>query len=1242
MGLLKLNKYETSENKSSFLLAPILVSGYKSVLIAFFILFSILLIGIAHATANNTGLLGDDQYAGRFPIGFNFKLYDKSYKHFYVSTNGLVQFSNPTKLSDNQCLPASFNHTLYVFWDDLSVTEQATSSSIEYETIGEAPNRQLIIQWNNVSLFGSNEPMGTFQTILYENTNQIKYQYRLLDSELSRGASATIGIQGMKTQFAQISCNQPLLLAPEQAITFTPLSDGTYEIDDDAIFNFIDISTNTTISAPNPTVRYTKSAPSWKWQNTDGFNSYEINIVDAKYNHIDQQIIGNLTNYTYLDGNAVHNTSYRARIRGSHNNGKSWSEWSSFSGITTVDTMAPIVKLSEFSRLSADTIQVDYLANDQLSGIKNTILEIATDTDFTHIISKATLSKYQQKLIINMSIPAGKLYGRVWATDKAGNTSQPSEIKELTLASPLLINPVNGTVTYQANLEVNGQSYPNSDIYFILDDIQLSTKTTSDKNGLFSSLIQLNDEGEHRLRVIAKTELGMTPTSYEVKFNYQSTKPTAWFISPLNNAVLSTNTEIAIAATDKVGIKHIDIYVDNNLLTQLTKTPYNFNWELTHQDNGPKTIKAVVTNNNDKSYTVSQFVTIDMELPPEPLTVYTGKLDSISPTLSYGQPIIIKGKGIYRDSGELVKNAPLKLVLMNSGFKRTILINTDENGHFDYQFIPQRSDKGTYSVALIHPNERITSELGEFTINNISFDQQNINVITAVNVPTKLTVAATANLGTKGLHWELRAQDQSNNQLPAGISIADNKGIDISANNTTKMNITLTIDDRAPKQGEFILVAIAEDSGNIIRGKININYKLTLAKPAIYATPNILETGIAQNDSLIESVTFTNRGLRVAQNVKVTLLDQQGELPPKWLYISSQTDLGNIDIGEQQIIDLMVRPDNKVIDGTYHYLLQITADNHQTITIPVSVAVIQDGKGAIRFDVADIYTATLDKEGNTIQGVAGAKIKLQNETLLSEQYELKTDNNGIATTGQIPPGIYLYRVSADEHQENRGRVRVKPGVTTNQHIFLDYNIVNIDFSVTETDINDIYEIELDITYKTQVPAPVVLIEPAAINLAGLQPGEEKTGQITITNYGLVRADNLNVNLPKSDSRFSYEFFGDIPKELNAKSRIVIPYKVVAKQPANTVTLAKMTRGQQDCYQQQIYASWIYICVKGDRSSGSMSSSYYITSPFCGRKTESGDSHGYIDIGFSDMKYKPSKIKIRCASIPDPCDEGAAK
>ena len=70
-------------------------------------------------------------------------------------------------------------------------------------------------------------------------------------------------------------------------------------------------------------------------------------------------------------------------------------------------------------------------------------------------------------------------------------------------------------------------------------------------------------------------------------------------------------------------------------------------------------------------------------------------------------------------------------------------------------------------------------------------------------------------------------------------------------------------------------------------------------------------------------------------------------------------------------------------------------------------------------------------------------------------------------------------------------------------------------SVTPTTILDRYIITLSATYQTQVPAPVLILEPGTINIPPTAVGEFITGEFSLTNHGLLRADNVQIVYPSS-------------------------------------------------------------------------------------------------------------------------------
>ncbi|MDH4122610.1 MAG: hypothetical protein OEV21_00780 [Thermoplasmata archaeon] len=147
-----------------------------------------------NTTGTDAQVSGDDQWGGPYPVGFEFNYFGTNYSAFNVTTNGLLIFGPGTNDYTNDYIPDTFNpdNILALYWDDMCVNYSVyNNGKIYYETIGSAPNRQLVVEWWQISRLGTTNLM-TFEAILNE-TGQIWFQYETLSSTL--GSSATVGIE---------------------------------------------------------------------------------------------------------------------------------------------------------------------------------------------------------------------------------------------------------------------------------------------------------------------------------------------------------------------------------------------------------------------------------------------------------------------------------------------------------------------------------------------------------------------------------------------------------------------------------------------------------------------------------------------------------------------------------------------------------------------------------------------------------------------------------------------------------------------------------------------------------------------------------------------------------------------------------------------------------------------------------------------------------------------------------------
>jgi len=335
---------------------------------------------------------------------------------------------------------------------------------------------------------------------------------------------------------------------------------------------------------------------------------------------------------------------------------------------------------------------------------------------------------------------------------------------------------------------------------------------------------------------------------------------------------------------------------------------------------------------------------------------------------------------------------------------------------------------------------------------------------------------------------------------------------------------------------------------------VTANLLLTAPQPSLFFSPSHIETGASFGDTVYETITLENRGLANMEDVALSLVSQDGSPAPSWVHLNASAPQGTLEVGEKRAIDLSFTPtEASATEGDFTFYLRVTSSNYKTSDILIFATVTQSGIGNVLFKVSDIYTGTLSSSGTIVQGLSGASITIQNEAVLTIEKSGVADGMGELYLENLPSGRYKYRVSANSHQEHIGRIWIKAGITAVEPVFLEYNLVTVEWEVVETSIQDVYEIVLKATFETNVPAPVVVCEPSSVNIPAMKEGEVFQGEFAITNYGLIRADGLVFDFPTSDQYFRYELMSGLPGSLGAKEKLTIPYRITClKSPARLI------------------------------------------------------------------------------------------
>lgn len=187
----------------------------------------------AYIDATTDTFLYADDGVITLELPFPFTFYGTTYTELRASSNGNVQFGNGNTFYGNECLNegpvAGMGDMIAPFWDDLDLTSYGY---LEYDVVGEAPDRIYVLEWDNIPRFGDSEDRVTFALQLFEGSQDILFLYEDVNLlEGNNGSSATIGIQSEAQGLAlQFGCNQPVV-ANASRIRFTEPEEANADVE---------------------------------------------------------------------------------------------------------------------------------------------------------------------------------------------------------------------------------------------------------------------------------------------------------------------------------------------------------------------------------------------------------------------------------------------------------------------------------------------------------------------------------------------------------------------------------------------------------------------------------------------------------------------------------------------------------------------------------------------------------------------------------------------------------------------------------------------------------------------------------------------------------------------------------------------------------------------------------------------------------------------------------------------------
>jgi large repetitive protein len=892
-------------------------------------------------------------------------------------------------------------------------------------------------------------------------------------------------------------------------------------------------------------------------------------IVEAQF-LIDGAVVSNDSEAPYqrtLDIAQLADGLHNYRVRASDNRGNVFnSEAVTFSiQRGPVDTTPPTISNLRFDgsalvngRVITGPGVFAASLSDASSGLGSTELRVGAER---YNIGNA--AEVEELLLFDgQSISNGPLNITINAIDRAGNQSSVTRNVVLNLGvppAPVITAPATGSTTARAQINVTGTAQPGNRIAIYLNNKPI-TQSPVQRSGNFSATIDLPAEGSFEISADASNAVATSIRSNRITVTYQIPPPSVIIGRPyLNEVVTETGLDFDASVVNLRPNTRMEFFVDGRSIGTVLQSPFKLNYLPGTDLDGVKTLRAVATTNGAVFEASRQFrlrrTPPTIVVPPPP---YVGSGLAALPAISYGvdnTPIVITGRMRAQNSADGVPNASTRLTLKNGTFQRRINIVTDETGNFSYAFVPRANDAGPYQVTAAYPlnNEPFVNPtptgVASFTIDRLIPQASLFRVRAPRGFAETIAfkVRASAGNGAQGVTLAALPTAQPSGALPAGISLVGGPAQDIPAGGEATFNLQLLSTAASPNSGPLIISVLSKSSGSVERARTRMNFELFPAEPNLRVEPATLFSGARRNELVNEVLKLSNLGLVAANNVQLQLVAAPSNALPNWVNLVSPALLPTIAAGSDSSVQLRIAPDANVSDGLYNLILRVSGKNQPARDVPVSIAVNASGAGSVRFKVENLFTGSLNN-GVPVPGLAGARINLQNEANALQQVSGVTDANGVLTLGPVPPGRYSYRANAPNHEVATGRVQIRNGTTIDTLVFMEYRTVTFTWNVTPTTIRDNYNVNINATYQTLVPAAVLVMSPTVINIPEMVVGEVISGEITVTNRGLIRADNVTLGLPESNAYYRIEVQGSLPNELAAGQTVTLTYSITALAP----------------------------------------------------------------------------------------------
>lgn len=631
--------------------------------------------------------------------------------------------------------------------------------------------------------------------------------------------------------------------------------------------------------------------------------------------------------------------------------------------------------------------------------------------------------------------------------------------------------------------------------------------------------VMVSDQNKPDLQITA-IQTGSSSVQAMNLFNYQVTVKNSGFATAPAGLVVKgyLSKNALIDPTDSlvsIDIISTPIPAGQTVLVQnavlAPNTPGDF--KLIYWVNPDLTMTELLTENNKSQ-------AINFQIKPD----YTATAVVSKDYFLKGEKVPVTGAAVKSD-GTPVINDKVEVYIITKGIRRTILATTDAMGNYTTEFVPLAGEAGSYIVGASFPGMASVDEQDNFEILGLKINNGNVPQWKVVIGDTLKGVLPVQNLSAK----TLSDFTISPITLPNGAVIQFETLTSFLANSTVNLNYEVSGTILSPGTNFEVAALKAVSTEGLIQN-MDAFYYCQAPKAFLQTTTKSLDIAVSSSKGERQvEISLVNKGLGETGNIEVKIPNVN------WLHSITPTILTSVSSGDSAVVILKFLALEEVY---FNYPITgsvvINSTNGNSLSIPFKFEKVSESTGDLLVNVTNQFTYY--SEG--APQVANAHVVIKNYFSGEIYAQGNTDSSGIFYAHGLPEGKHRIEVKKEKHLDYKNTVTIEPGDTVETTVFINYQAITFNWTVVPTAIEDQYEIVLETQFETKVPMPVVTIEMPK-TMPQLTGDEVYAFNVTLTNHGLIAAEDVALNLPDSDSE--YEFVTNYePAQLPAQQSIQIP------------------------------------------------------------------------------------------------------